>query len=120
MSAGQRAVLARNEGQQQEAKKRFDQSYENIHLQQQQYSDEQQQQQQQQHHQFNDYEDEVGDYDIDNDDDERAFVTTTSKSHKRIRGKYKSISDKRHRSKASSSSTIGPKLQNLQLIRSSM
>lgn len=105
MSAGQRAVLARNE--EKEAKKRFDQNYDNPP-----HSDEQQH--------FNDYSDD-GDYDM--DDDERALVTTTTaKSYKRIRGKYKN--DKRHKSKAlaplSFSSTIGPKLQNLQLLRSSM
>lgn len=108
MSGGQRTVIARNEAQ--EAKKRFDRNYGNPHA----HSDEQQQQQQ-----FTaDYED-AGDYEMvddDEDDDERAVLATT-KSHKRLRGKYKS--DKRHKSKASSS-TIGAKLQNLQLIRSSM
>lgn len=108
MSAGQRAVIARNEVQ--EAKKRFDHNYENPHS----HSDEQSHHQQQQQ-QYNDYEDEV-EYDIDGDDDERTLLTST-KSHKRIKGKYKS--DKRHKSKTSSS-TIGPKLQNLQLIRSSI
>lgn len=102
MSAGQRTVIARNDAQ--DVKKRFDQNYENPHL----HSDEQQQQ-------FSDYEEE-GDYEMVEDDDEGAFVTT-AKSHKRIRGKFKN--DKRHKSKASSS-TIGAKLQNLQLIRSSM
>lgn len=105
MSAGQRAVIARNE--EHEAKKRFDQNYENLHS----HPEEQQHNQQQQ---FIDYEDDE-DYAMD-DNDEREFVTTT-KSHKRIRGKYKS--DKRHKSKTSFS-TIGPKLQNLQLIRSSI
>lgn len=106
MSAGQRAVLARNE--EKEAKKRFDQNYDNPP-----HSDEQQH--------FNDYSDDV-DYDM--EEDERALVTTTTaKSNKRIRGKYKN--DKRHKSKSlpsstSLSSTIGPKLQNLQLVRSSM
>ena len=101
--SGQRAVMARNEAQ--EAKKRFDKNYENSHS----HSDEKQQQ-------FSDYADDE-DYEMDDDDDERAFVTTTTteKSHKRIR-MYKN--DKRHKSKASS--TIGAKLQNLQLIRSSM
>lgn len=103
MSAGQRAVLARNEDK--EAKKRFDQNYDNPP-----HSDEQQH--------FNDYSDD-GDYDM--DDDERALVTTTTeKSYKRIRGKYRS--DKRHKWKALAPllSTIGPKLQNLQLVRSSI
>lgn len=106
MSAGQRAVLARNE--EKEAKKRFDQNYDNPP-----HSDEQQH--------FNDYSDDV-DYDM--EEDERALgTTTTAKSYKRIRGKYKN--DKRHKSKSLSSSTslsstIGPKLQNLQLVRNSM
>lgn len=106
MSAGQRTVIARNEDK--EVTKRFDQSYDNPH------SDEQQH--------FNDYTDD-GDYDI--DDDERSLVTTTTaKSSKRIRGKYKN--EKRQKSKSlpssstSVSSTIGPKLQNMQRVRSSM
>lgn len=103
MSTGQRTVLARNE--EKEAIKRFDQNYDNPP-----HFDEQQH--------FNDYSDD-GDYDM--DDDERALVAaTTEKSYNRIRGKYKS--DKRHKSKALEplSSTIGPKLQNLQLVRSSI
>lgn len=105
MSAGQRAVFARNE--EKEVKKRFDQIYDNPP-----HSDEQPH--------FSDYDD--SDYDM--DDDERALVTsTTAKSIKRIRGKFKN--DIRHKSKTLSSSTslsstIGPKLQNLQLVRSSI
>jgi hypothetical protein len=100
MSAGQRAVIARNE--EKEAKKRFDRNYENPS-----HSDEQQQQ--------IEYADEE-DYDVEDDD---GGLATTTKSHKRIRGKYKN--EKRHKSKTLPlSSTIGPKLQNLQLIRSSI
>lgn len=94
MSAGQRAVIARNE--ENTAKKRFDQNYESNH------SDE-----------FaGEYDD--GDYDV-NMDDVTAGMT---KYHKRIRTKLNNY-EKRHKSKTLSS-TIGPKLQNLQLIRSTM
>ena len=96
MSAGQRAVIARNE--ENEAKKRFDQNYENVR------SDE-----------LTEYADDE-DYGISMDDG--AMTATMTKNHKRIRGKQQQQQhqQKRHKLKG----TIGPKLQNLQLIRSTM
>lgn len=96
MSAGQRAVLARNE--ENEAKKRFDQNYESTR------SDE-----------FTDYDN--TDY-VEVESHNSGIVTTKAKNqhHKRIRGKQQQQqqkSEKHHKSKALSS-TIGPKLQNLQ------
>ena len=96
MSAGQRAVFARNE--ENEAKKRFDSNYENAR------SDE-----------LTEYADDE-DYSVGMDDG--AMTPTMTKNHKRIRGKQQQQQrqQKRHKLKA----TIGPKLQNLQLIRSTM
>lgn len=95
MSAGQRAVIARNE--ENEAKKRFDQNYENAR------SDE-----------LTEYADDE-DYSVSMDDG--AMTATMTKNHKRIRGKQQQQhQQKRHKLKG----TIGPKLQNLQLIRSTI
>lgn len=93
MSAGQRAVFARNE--ENEGKKRLDQNYDNIR------SDE-----------LTDYADEE-DYFAGIDD--TAMTSTMAKNHKRIRGKQQQ-QQKRRKTKG----TIGPKLQNLQLIRSTL
>ncbi|KAG5669815.1 hypothetical protein PVAND_000108 [Polypedilum vanderplanki] len=92
MSAGQRMNIARNEN---EARKRFDQNYENIR------SEEQ----------FTEYDD--GDY-----DDYENVDDIGSKNHKRIREKQ----EKLHKSRAHGplTSTIGTKLQNLQIVRSNM
>lgn len=99
MSAGQRTFVARNEN---DAKKRFDHTYENAP------SDE-----------LTEYDDD--DYDDFSVDDDAG--TTSAKSHKRIRGKQQQQQQqKRRKSKAhvTLSSAIGPKLRNLQIVRSSM
>lgn len=93
MSAGQRAVIARNE--ENEVKKRHDQNYENLR------SDE--------ITEYADDEDYVGNM------DDGAMTPTMTKNHKRIRGKQQQH-QRRHKLKG----TTGPKSQNLQLIRSSL